>query len=106
MTHPAGQEASVEFRFRNAERVSFTAQEINVKELLADVKDYLKSNPKELQWERVAINNIGFMLVEKDQRKYVGREAARWDLDLQPREKHFDRIVRGSIGDVSLQFTM
>ncbi|HLJ11445.1 MAG TPA: alpha-2-macroglobulin, partial [Planctomycetaceae bacterium] len=35
-TQPAGKGATVEFRFRNASRVSFAAREVNVEKLLAD----------------------------------------------------------------------
>jgi uncharacterized protein YfaS (alpha-2-macroglobulin family) len=92
-TQPAGQGATVEFRFRNGKHVDFTAQEINVSKLLADVKAYIKSRPKELDWQKYNIANIGYRLVELDQKQYVGREVANWSMDLEPREKHIDRRV-------------
>ena len=52
LTQPAGRGATVDFRFRNAKDVEFTAQPINVAKLLADVKDYLKSKPKQLDWQQ------------------------------------------------------
>ncbi|MEX0642407.1 MAG: MG2 domain-containing protein, partial [Pirellulales bacterium] len=91
MTQPAGQGASVEFRFRNAKRVEFLAHEINIRKLLDDVKAYLKSNPKQLDWQKINISEIGYRLVQEKQEQYVGQEVARWTLDLEPREKHFDR---------------
>jgi alpha-2-macroglobulin len=93
MTHPAGEEATVEFRFRNGTKVAFEAHEINVRQILADVKEYLKSNPKELDWEKLNIGNIGYMLVQKDQDKYVGRKVDDWNLKLEPRPMHFDKRV-------------
>lgn len=93
MTHPAGREASVEFRFRNGTKVSFTAQEINIRKLLDDVKEYLKSNPKDLNWERMDVQNIGYRLVEGNQVKYVEKKVAEWDLELKPRPMHFDRRI-------------
>ena len=92
-THPAGREAEVGFRYRNARQVTFTAAEIDVRKLLADIKDYLKSYPKELEWERMQLDNIGYLLVEKNQTQYLGKEAARWTLKLDPRPNHFDRIA-------------
>ncbi len=92
-THPAGQAATVDFRYRNARTVTFHAEEIDVRRLLDDLKDYLKSNPRELEWDRMQIDNIGYMLVEKNQTKYLGREVERWTLALDPRPDHFDRIV-------------
>ncbi|MEI6969930.1 MAG: MG2 domain-containing protein [bacterium] len=93
VTHPAGCEASVEFRFRNGNKVSFTAQEINIRKLLDDVKSYLKSNPKELDWQKLDVKNIGYRLVEGNQSRYVEKKVAEWDLDLKPRPMHFDRRI-------------
>jgi len=40
-TFPAGKGASLEYRFRNGREVEFTAREINVQQLIGDVKKYL-----------------------------------------------------------------
>ncbi len=93
MTQPAGRGASVEFRFRNARRVEFVAHEINVRKLLDDLKAYLKSNPEQLDWQWMNVSEIGYRLVEEQQTQYVGAEAARWSLDLDPRKKHFDKRI-------------
>jgi uncharacterized protein YfaS (alpha-2-macroglobulin family) len=92
-TQPAGRGATFEFRFRNAKSVEFTANEINVRKLLDDVKAYLKSNPKQLDWQKINISEIGYRLVNENQKQYVGAEVARWTLPLEPREKHFDKRV-------------
>jgi uncharacterized protein YfaS (alpha-2-macroglobulin family) len=92
-TFPAGKDATIEFRFRNGKKVMLVAQEVNVTKILSDIKDYLKSNPSQLDWNRMNIANIGWMLIQKDQAKYVGKEVANWTLDLLPREKHFDRRI-------------
>ena len=47
MTQPAGQGATVEYRFRNGDNVVFTAEEIKVEKLLDDVKAEIKSQPDE-----------------------------------------------------------
>lgn len=93
MTRPAGTAATFEWRYRNATNVTFDAKEINVQLLLADIKEYLKSNPHELQWNRIALADIGNMLVQTNRERYVGREAARWQVALQPRADHFDRLI-------------
>ncbi|MCI0492526.1 MAG: MG2 domain-containing protein, partial [Planctomycetes bacterium] len=93
LLQPAGQGASVEFRYRNARRVEFVAHEINIRQLLDDVKTYLKSNPEQLDWKQINISEIGYRLVTENQQQYLGAEVARWHLDLEPREKHFDRRV-------------
>lgn len=98
MTQPAGQAASLEYRFRNGTRVVMDVREIKVPELLADIKEYLKSNPKELDGGRLALDNIGSMLVEKNLTKYLGRETARWEVSLTPKPRHFDRVVTVNTG--------
>jgi len=92
-TQPAGVGATVDYRFRNGRSVSFTAREVNVAKLLADVKEYIKSRPKTLEWEQVNIENLGYRLVTKKQEQYVGRQVAAWELPLEPRPKHFDRRI-------------
>ena len=93
MSQPAGKGATVEYRFRNGRRVEFTAHEIHIEKLLDDVKAYLKSNPSQLDWEKINIDNIGYRLVEKNEKQYLGREVASWEMALEPRDKHFDKRV-------------
>ncbi len=94
LTQPAGgRGATVEFRFRNANLARFEAVEINVPKLLDDVKDYLAGNPKQVDWERTDINNLGWRLVEKNQRRYLMAVAAKWELPLSPRPNHWDRRI-------------
>ncbi len=90
---PAGEGATLEFRFRNAEKVKFEAKAIKVEELLTDLKAYLKSDPGQLDWQKIQLNNIGYRLVEQNETKYIGDQVAAWDLELKPREKHFDRRI-------------
>ncbi|MGO8703189.1 MAG: alpha-2-macroglobulin family protein [Candidatus Brocadiia bacterium] len=93
-TQPAGPVgATVEFRFRNGSKVSFEAQEINVQKLLNDVKAYLKDPPKQLDWNEMNIADIGARLVRENQSKYLLKQVAAWDLELKPREHHFDRRI-------------
>ena len=58
--------------------------------LLDDVKAYLKSNPGQLDWNKLNIGNIGYRLVEQNQKQYLGDKVAAWDLDLKPRPDHVD----------------
>ena len=87
---PAGKGATVDFRFRNGKKVTFEAREIKVAKLLNDVKQYLKSNPNQLDWQRLNIADVGYRLVQEKQDQYVGERVAQWDLDLKPRPQHFD----------------
>ncbi|HEY3392497.1 MAG TPA: MG2 domain-containing protein, partial [Lacipirellulaceae bacterium] len=93
MSQPAGRGATVDFRFRNAKKVQFVAHQVNIRKLLDEVKAYLKSHPRQLDWQRMNISEIGYRLVQQNQRQYVGAEVAKWDLELEPREKHFDRRI-------------
>ncbi len=93
MTQPKGKGATVEYRFRNGNRVSFTAHEILVEKLLDDVQAYLKSRPDRIDHRKINIGNLGYRLVHENQQQYVGKEVAKWDLDLDPREAHFDKRV-------------
>ena len=93
LTQPAEKGASVEFRFRNGKKVHFTAHAVKVSKLLEDVKAYLKSGPKRLDWQKMRIDRIGWMLVNKDRKEYIGRQVASWDLDLEPRANHWDRRI-------------
>jgi uncharacterized protein YfaS (alpha-2-macroglobulin family) len=90
---PAGRGAELAFRFRNAKRVQFTAQSIKVDEVLTDVKAYLKSSPRQIDWNRIQIDNIGYRIVTENQQKYLAEHVADWSLDLEPREAHFDRRI-------------
>jgi len=93
-TQPAdGRGATFDFRFRNGKAVSFEAHEVLVPRLLEDVKTYLKSNPNQVDWSRLNLGDLGHQLVTKEQRQYLGRKAAEWRLDLDPRPMHFDRRV-------------
>jgi uncharacterized protein YfaS (alpha-2-macroglobulin family) len=93
VTQPAGQGATVDYRFRNGRSVEFTAQEIDVRRLIDDLKAYLKSSPRRLEWDRVQIGDLGYRLIEGDRRRYVGRQVATWTLALEPRRNHFDRRI-------------
>ncbi|HEY3964749.1 MAG TPA: MG2 domain-containing protein [Planctomycetaceae bacterium] len=93
-TQPAGKGATVEFRFRNATSVSFEAREINVNKLLADVKAYLKGSPNQVDWNKLNIADLGYRIVQENERQYVGAQAvATWKLDLKPRANHVDDRV-------------
>jgi hypothetical protein len=92
-TEPAGKEPVAHLVFRNGKKVSFEAYEIDVKKLLDDVKAYIKTKPRQLNWEQINIGDIGWRLVEKDQKQYIGKQAAKWEMALDPRDKHFDRRV-------------
>lgn len=89
----AGQGAELSYRFRNGGAVEFEAQTINVDKLLADVKAYLKSTPNRVDWNKYNIGNIGYRLINQNQEQYLGETIAKWNLELEPRDNHYDRRV-------------
>jgi uncharacterized protein YfaS (alpha-2-macroglobulin family) len=89
---PAGTKATLDYIFRNGKRVDFTARKLKISALLDDVKKYMKSNPDQLDWNQMQIDNIGYRIVDQDQKKYVEPgEPIAWSQDLEPRPEHFDR---------------
>jgi alpha-2-macroglobulin len=92
-TQRSGRGATLDYRYRNGKRVEFTARPVKVRLLLDDVKAYLKSNPAQVEWNQLNIEQLGYKLVVDGQEKYLGEEAAKWSLDLEPRPEHFDRRV-------------
>ncbi|MCX7426558.1 MAG: MG2 domain-containing protein, partial [Planctomycetia bacterium] len=90
---PAGKGATVEYRFRNGREVKFTAHEVLIDKLLADVMAYLKGNPGQVDGQKLDIGNFGYRLVEQNEKQYLGREVASWEMAMEPREKHFDKRV-------------
>lgn len=89
----AGTGASIDFRFRNGKSVQFDAWELDVDRLLGDLKLYLKSNPKQLDWNKLQIGQIGHRIIEQNERQYLKAKVASWSLDLDPRPNHFDRDI-------------
>ncbi len=92
-TQPANTNPQVEYRYRNGRSVTFSAQRIRIKRLLEDVKDYIRSENRRLDWQRINLNNIGWRIVNANQTRYVGRQVATWQLNLEPDERHWDRHV-------------
>jgi len=89
----AGTQATLGYRFRNGRQASFTAHRIKVDKLLADVRAYIESKPGRLDWHRMDVEHIGMRMVQRAQMQYRGEEVARWQRELQPAERHFDRRV-------------
>ena len=77
---PAGLQPTVEYRFRNGTRVAFSAHRIRVERFLEDVKRYIRSNPRRLDWNKMNVNNIGWHLIDQDRRAYIGEKVADWEL--------------------------
>ena len=90
---PSGLQPTVEYRFRNGKRVAFSAHRIRVEQFLEDVKRYIRSSPPRLDWNKVNVNNIGWHLINRNKREYLGEKVAEWDMQLKPDERHWDRRI-------------
>lgn len=90
---PAGTRTSLSFKFRNATRVTFTATPLDLEKLLNEIKTYLKSNPREFDWNRSSIDNIGYRLINEGMDKFRKEGTLEWAQDLEPSPNHFDKRV-------------
>ncbi len=89
VTQPAGQGAKVDFRFRNGKSVDFVARQVNVRQLLEDVKEYLDSRPAKLAWEKINISDLGQRLLQEQGQKYLERTKSRPSgRSISPRRKN------------------
>jgi uncharacterized protein YfaS (alpha-2-macroglobulin family) len=86
----AGVKPMLPLVFRNATDISLSASPVNMEAVLQDTLDYLKSNPANLDWPRVNPSQIASRLIKENQSKYIGKNAATWEVKLTPREKHRD----------------
>ncbi len=93
VTQPAGKGATVDFTFRNGNKMSFEAHALKVEKLLEDVKNYIKTRPGQPDYQKLDISNIGWRIVERSEKEYLGEKVASWDLELKPRPDHFDRRI-------------
>lgn len=91
--NPAGQGATLQYLFRNGKEVEFTANEIKVDKLLADVKAYLKSNPGRIEYQKMQIQQVGEKILFQKGEAYLGKEVAKWTTKLDPRPDHLDRRI-------------
>jgi uncharacterized protein YfaS (alpha-2-macroglobulin family) len=89
-TVPAGMKPKLPLVFRNATGISLTAAPVDIEAVLADTIAYLKSNPRELKWDRINPSAIASRLIQEQKSKYIGKSAATWQSQLTPRENHRD----------------
>lgn len=89
----AGENAKINYRFRNGTSVKFTAHKVKVEQLINDIQKYLKSEPKNFDWSTTTLNDIGQRLVLNGESQYIGDEIASWHSTLEPLKDHFDREV-------------
>ncbi|MFU8892233.1 MAG: alpha-2-macroglobulin family protein [Luteolibacter sp.] len=87
---PKGTKPTLPLTFRNATRVTLTAAPVAMDAVVADTIAYLKSKPKELDWNRVNPGQIAGQLIQQDKSKYIGDVTATWHTPLTPPDLHRD----------------
>jgi len=90
----AGQGATLQYLFRNGKQVEFTAHKIKMEQLISDVKQYLKSNPGRIDYQKVQFQQVGEKILFQDGGEaYLGDQVAAWSEELNPRPGHLDRRI-------------
>lgn len=92
-TIPAGVKPKLPLVFRNATNIKLTAAPVDMDAVLRDTIDYLKGNPKELDWERLNPSQIASRLIKGNAAKYIGKAEANWETALTPQPKHRDTRI-------------
>ncbi len=87
-TVAAGTQPNLPLLFRNATEIKLTAAPVDMEAVVRDTIAYLKSNPRDLDWERSNPSNIASRLISGNAAKYLGASAAEWETKLTPQEKH------------------
>jgi len=87
-TVPAGTHPGVPLVFRNATSITLTAAPVDMEALLRDTMDFLKSGPRELDWQRTNLSGIAQRLIQENGGKYIGKTEKEWEVKLTPEEKH------------------
>ena len=89
-TVPAGVKPKLPLVFRNASNITLAAAPVDMEAVLKDTLDYLKSNPRDLDWQRVNPSQIARRLIEAKSAKFIGKTEATWESQLTPNDKHRD----------------
>ncbi|MCX5659784.1 MAG: MG2 domain-containing protein [Planctomycetota bacterium] len=94
-SQPAGVKPTFDYRFRNGNKVTFTAFQLNERKLLEDTQTYIEAHKdaKNVKWEMMQVGQVGYRVLNNGQKEYLGEKVAEWDVALQPREAHFDRRI-------------
>ena len=93
VTVPTGTKPILPLVFRNASNIKLTAAPIDMESVLRDTVGYLKSNPRDLDWQRLSPAQIGQRLIAGKDAKYIGKNIVSWETQLSPRDRHRDTLT-------------
>jgi len=85
-----GQKKFISMVYRNAKSVKLTVQPVDVGAVHEAAWKYLKSNPINLEWNKLHWSNLLHESVNGEMSKYVGESIAEKNYPLKPRDAHWD----------------
>lgn len=100
-TYHAANPVAVPYTFRNAKEVSLKLSGVKDELVMADIIEYLKGNPVEVDHEKIQFEYLGNRLIGKERGRYVGEEIRSWKQELKPDESHRDTQTNLDLGKLA-----
>lgn len=100
-TYHAADPVEVPYTFRNAKEVSLKLSGVKDELVMADIIEYLKGNPVEVDHEKIQFGYLGNRLIGKERGRYVGEEIRSWKQELKPDESHRDTTTNLELGKLA-----
>lgn len=92
-TKPAGTGAALRLIHRNVAKAKLVARRIKIEQLLGDIRATLKDPPAQGVGRSLDVENLGWRLLVKDQRRYVGDQVASWSVEIETPNDHRDGVA-------------
>jgi alpha-2-macroglobulin len=100
-TYHAANPVEVPYTFRNAKEVSLKLSAVKDELVMADIIEYLKGNPVEVDHQKINFGGLGTRLIGKERGRYVGEEIRSWKQELKPDETHRDTETNLDLGKLA-----
>jgi uncharacterized protein YfaS (alpha-2-macroglobulin family) len=100
-TYHAANPVEVPYTFRNAKEVFLKLSGVKDELVMADIIEYLKGNPVEVDHEKINFGGLGTRLIGKERGRYVGEEIRSWKQELKPDESHRDTTTNLDLGKLA-----
>lgn len=100
-TYYAGDPVAVSYTYRNAKETSLKLNKVNDELIMKDLIEYLKSEPIEIDYNKVNFHNLGNRLIDQDRKRYVGDEVRSWKQALEPAPNHADTTTDLDLGKLA-----
>ena len=100
-TYHAADPVEVPYTFRNAKEVSLKLSGVKDELVMADIIEYLKENPGEIDYEKINFGGLGTRLIGKERGRYVGEQIRAWKQDLKPDEAFRDTETNLDLGKLA-----